>query len=157
MFVGNFIGVMVSDFIGFNDGPLWAAVVGVFFGCLVGIVVPKAILRNSSTMGLNRVSHHQQLLGDVAQDELELIIAGKETVLNFMAKKAFLKIDTNESNTVEDDEIKAFLKNEQGEDYNEETFQRELQSIWKKNHSGEKASLSLSEFTEVYKEIARDM
>lgn len=163
MFVGNFMGVFVADLVGYNDGPFWTGCIGVFFGCLLGIVVPKAILRNSHTMGLNKISHHQQLLGEVTKDELESIILGKDTYLNFMAKKAFIKMDTNESNSVETDEIKEFLQKEQGAEYNEEAALKEIDNVWKsykssKNQSSSASdSYSLSEFTDIYKDIAKNM
>lgn len=168
MFVGNFMGVFVADLFGFNDGPFWTGCIGVFFGCLLGIVVPKAILRNSHTMGLNKISHTQQMLGDVTKEELEAIIIGKDTYLNFMAKKAFIKMDTNESNSVETNEIKEFLQKEQGGEYNEETALKEIENVWrsyKSTHStggknvdsSASDSYSLSEFTDIYRDIAKNM
>jgi uncharacterized membrane protein required for colicin V production len=104
-FIGTFIGMMVADIVGFSDGPLWAQAIGIFFGCLIGIAVPKAILRNSSTMGLNKVSHRQALLGDTDQEELEILIKGTSTYTDFKVNRIFFEMDENDSGTLTVEEI----------------------------------------------------
>ena len=42
-FLGTFIGGSVSNFTQIDDTPLWANVIGVIIGCLLGVVVPAYI------------------------------------------------------------------------------------------------------------------
>eukprot|EP00335_Anophryoides_haemophila_P000050 CAMPEP_0204821484 /NCGR_PEP_ID=MMETSP1018-20131115/20874_1 /ASSEMBLY_ACC=CAM_ASM_000518 /TAXON_ID=46462 /ORGANISM="Anophryoides haemophila, Strain AH6" /LENGTH=107 /DNA_ID=CAMNT_0051933033 /DNA_START=354 /DNA_END=677 /DNA_ORIENTATION=+ len=55
-FMGTFVGLMLKDATGINEGPLWANAIGIIFGCLLGIAIPKLIVGNSSTVGLNKIS-----------------------------------------------------------------------------------------------------
>ena len=47
---------MLEDMTGTAEGPMWSNSLGMIIGCLIGIVVPKAILSNSATMGINKIS-----------------------------------------------------------------------------------------------------
>lgn len=43
-FVSTFIGAMITDLTKVGDTPIWGDAVGIIIGCLLGIVVPKAIM-----------------------------------------------------------------------------------------------------------------
>lgn len=46
-FVGTFFGKILNDISGAGPGPMWAEAIGVFFGCLLGIAIPKALVSNT--------------------------------------------------------------------------------------------------------------
>ncbi len=70
IFLGNFSGLMIQHITDIDDGPIWANTFGVTIGCLIGIFIPKMLISNSSTQGLNKITSRQVLLG--AQDIPEL-------------------------------------------------------------------------------------
>lgn len=75
-FIGTFCGMMISVICGLSDGPLWANAFGVIVGCLLGIAVPKMLISNSETKGLNKNAASSLLLGNLDADELEAISHG---------------------------------------------------------------------------------
>lgn len=46
-FVGTFCGMMIINITGINDSPIWSQSLGIVIGCLLGIAIPKLILRDS--------------------------------------------------------------------------------------------------------------
>ena len=62
-FVGTFCGLIISDVTGISEGPIWANSLGIIIGCLLGILIPKMLLKNSKQLGLNRISTKEVLLG----------------------------------------------------------------------------------------------
>ena len=46
-FLGTFCGLIISHVTEIDSGPIWAESVGITIGCLLGILIPKMILRNS--------------------------------------------------------------------------------------------------------------
>lgn len=46
-FLGTFCGLIISNLTWVNDGPIWANSLGIIIGCLLGILIPKLILRKS--------------------------------------------------------------------------------------------------------------
>ena len=46
-FLGSFFGKMLEDSLGLSGGPMWAEALGIIFGCLLGIAVPKMIIGSS--------------------------------------------------------------------------------------------------------------
>lgn len=83
----------MADILGFTDGPLWANCLGIGVGCLIGIAVPKAIIRDSSSSGLNKIAAKSTILGTMDTDELQAIWEGNETLFNFKTRRLFQKID----------------------------------------------------------------
>lgn len=55
-FLGTFCGLIISNLTSVNDGPIWANSLGIVIGCLLGILIPKMLLRKSGQLGLNKVS-----------------------------------------------------------------------------------------------------
>ncbi len=55
-FLGPFFAAMAMAITGINDGPLWSNSVGMFLGCLLGILIPKMIFTDSLNHGLNTIS-----------------------------------------------------------------------------------------------------
>lgn len=96
-FLGTFAGKMISDVTKIDASPLWAEAVGIIIGCLIGIVVPKLILSNTQTKGLNKISSANVILGNMEDDELEAIVGDSETVCAFRAKRVFNRLDTDHS------------------------------------------------------------
>lgn len=96
----------MGDLVGFQDGPLWANCLGIIVGCLIGIAVPKAILRNSENMGINKVTTRNALMGNMESDELQCILADRETLFNFRTQKIFNRMDTDKSKLLDMNEIK---------------------------------------------------
>ena len=44
-FLGTFIGLIISNLTNIYEGPIWANSVGIVIGCLIGIFIPKLILK----------------------------------------------------------------------------------------------------------------
>lgn len=44
-FLGTFCGLIIANITSVNDGPIWANSLGIVIGCLLGILIPKMILR----------------------------------------------------------------------------------------------------------------
>lgn len=105
-FLGTFCGNIVGDIVGFSEGPLWANCLGIIVGCLIGIAVPKAILRNSENMGINKVTTRNALMGNMTAEELNCIMKDKETLFDFRTQTIFKRMDTNENNSLDMNEIK---------------------------------------------------
>lgn len=106
-FMGTFCGLMIEDLTRVSSTPIWGDAIGIIIGCLIGIVVPKAIMGTSSeTLGLNKVSSNAAFLGDLDEFQLDALIDGKNTVLQFRAKCSFRKLDIDNSGTLDLGEIK---------------------------------------------------
>lgn len=44
-FVSTFIGRLIAEETGMKDGPMWAMAFGLFVGCLLGIIIPRVIIK----------------------------------------------------------------------------------------------------------------
>jgi len=73
MLVGAFCGMMIADVVSIGEGPPWASAFGIFIGCLLGITIPKWLVRNSETKGLNKLNASTALLSHLDDDELDSI------------------------------------------------------------------------------------
>lgn len=73
-FMGTFCGMMIAEVCGISEGPLWANSFGIILGCLLGILIPKMIVSNSETKGLNKINASNALLGTLSEEELQAII-----------------------------------------------------------------------------------
>mmetsp|Transcript_39584 Transcript_39584/g.60857 ORF Transcript_39584/g.60857 Transcript_39584/m.60857 type:complete len:121 (-) Transcript_39584:45-407(-) len=69
-FLGTFSGLILADATRVYDYPIWTEAIGIVIGCLLGILIPKMILSNSTTTGLNKVSAKQVFMGAMEVDEL---------------------------------------------------------------------------------------
>jgi len=69
-FIGVFCGMIIADICGLSDGPIWANALGIIIGCLLGIAIPKMLVSNSSTKGLNKLNASTALLGALPDDEV---------------------------------------------------------------------------------------
>ena len=96
IFLGTFCGTIIENITGVDSGPMWANAFGIIVGCLLGILIPKLILSNSSTTGLNKITSRQVLLGSMDTDELKAMISG-EPMIHFRARRAFKLMDYDKS------------------------------------------------------------
>jgi hypothetical protein len=55
----------------------------------LGIAIPKLIVGNSSTVGLNKRSAGSVLLGAMEKEELEEIVNGTKTLFMFRCENTF--------------------------------------------------------------------
>lgn len=105
--MGTFCGLMIEDITGVNSTPIWGDAIGIIVGCLLGIVVPKAIMGTASeTLGFNKITTNAAFLGDMDEDQLTYLIEGNYTVLEFRAHVSFKKLDENNSESLDLDEIR---------------------------------------------------
>eukprot|EP00828_Plagiopyla_frontata_P004100 TRINITY_DN11411_c0_g1_i2.p1 TRINITY_DN11411_c0_g1~~TRINITY_DN11411_c0_g1_i2.p1 ORF type:complete len:277 (+),score=40.08 TRINITY_DN11411_c0_g1_i2:160-990(+) len=149
-FLGTFCGLIISHATGINDGPIWAQALGIIIGCLLGILIPKLLLKGSTSMGLNKVSARQVLLGAMQQSEIEAIIQG-ETLLSYRANEAFKKIDANGDDHLTREEVKKYMEDAMGQYYDQEKLENELKYVWDKvNYDGNSNQYSPAEFKEIY-------
>jgi len=73
--MGTFCGLVIQDLTEVNETPIWGDAVGVVLGCLVGILVPKLIMGDSSDVhGLNKVTSNAAFLGDLDENQLTALI-----------------------------------------------------------------------------------
>jgi Na+-translocating ferredoxin:NAD+ oxidoreductase RnfD subunit len=56
IFLGTFCGKIIENITDTEEGPMWANAFGITIGCLLGIMIPKMIISDSSTSGLNKVT-----------------------------------------------------------------------------------------------------
>lgn len=73
---------MISDMTKVEDTPIWGDAVGIIIGCLIGIVIPKAIMGDlSDTKGLNKVTSKTAFLGDLDKYKLDMLINDDLTLM----------------------------------------------------------------------------
>jgi len=60
------------------------------------------------------------MLGNMDIDELKEIISGKRSLFEFRARKLFTDLDTNHSDDLDCDEIKAHFKEGMGSEYSDD-------------------------------------
>jgi len=73
--MGTFCGLVIEDLTEVNETPIWGDALGIFVGCLVGIIVPKLILGDTSEVhGLNKVTSNAAFLGDLDSEQLDALI-----------------------------------------------------------------------------------
>lgn len=121
-FLGTFVSIILQRSTGIGETPLWANAIGIVIGCLLGILVPKLILRNSRTGGLNKIRASTILLGNMDTDELKEIVHGNMSLFDYRSLKAFRMLDTNNSDSLDYDEIKVYFKTAMGSDFIEKDF-----------------------------------
>lgn len=126
--------------LGFADGPLWANCFGIGIGCLIGIAVPRAILRDSATSGLNKIAAKSVLLGTLDDEELKAIEEGKETLFDFKVRRLFAKIDYDGNGVLDRSEIKRYLTEIGGPDFDVEGFEEDLNNNWNFDEDGDSST-----------------
>lgn len=156
-FLGTFVGNMVADLVGFADGPLWSNCIGIVIGCLIGIAVPKAILRNSENMGINKVTTRNALMGNMDKDELNSIVNEDMSMFDFRTQKIFKRMDIDNSNTLDKGEIKNYMEKTMGDQFDEKEFQMNLSSDWAHDEDGDADTFTLEEFRKIQKDMAIKM
>jgi len=62
------------------------------------------------------------LLGNLDIDELVELIIGKKTLFEFRMEKLFKDLDKNNSNDLDENEIKDHFKKSMGDEYSDEYF-----------------------------------
>lgn len=98
---------MITDITKNGDSPIWGDAIGIVIGCILGIIVPKAILgNNSDTTGLNKVTPKAAFLGDMNEMDIRLLLDYDLSILDFRALTVFKYIDVDNSETIDLDEIK---------------------------------------------------
>jgi hypothetical protein len=80
-FMGTFVGLIMEDMTKVSSTPIWGDAIGIIFGCLIGIAIPKAILSSSETSGINRVHTNAAFIGDLTDNQLQLLINGESSIL----------------------------------------------------------------------------
>lgn len=53
-------------------------------------------------------------------DELEAIVDGKKSLFDFRVERTFKKLDKDGSGSIDTDEIREYMKEAMGDDFNEE-------------------------------------
>lgn len=71
-------------------------------------------------MGLNKMKASTVMLGNMDIDELEELIENKKTLFDYRSEKLFIKLDTDNSNDLDIDEIKAHFKEGMGAEYSDD-------------------------------------
>lgn len=71
-------------------------------------------------MGLNKMKASTVMLGNMDVDELEELIENKKTLFDYRSEKLFKKLDVDNSNDLDIDEIKAHFKEGMGAEYSDE-------------------------------------
>lgn len=155
-FMGTFIGMIFKDLTGVESGPLWAEIIGIIIGCLLGIAIPKMILKNSSNMGLNKICARNCLLGSMDYKELKVILENKKTVFDYRSETVFDKLDGNGNGTLDQPEIKKYLETALGADYDEnafvDMFKQEFTTV---NLDDDANSFTVDEFKKIYLNMAK--
>lgn len=81
--MATFLGTIIVDLTKNEDSPIWGDAAGITIGCLIGIIVPKAILGNSSdTHGANKASVKLIFLGDMNKSEVSMLINDDMSLLS---------------------------------------------------------------------------
>jgi len=117
--LGTFVGLILKNLSSVENTPIWAEIIGIVIGCLLGILIPKLILRNSKTMGLNKMKASTVMLGNMELDELKEIIDNSKTLFDYRAEKLFKRLDSDNSNDLDINEIKVHFKEDMGAEYSD--------------------------------------
>lgn len=97
-FLGTFCGLIISDLSEYDNSPIWIQAIGIVLGCLLGILVPKLILGNSSSNhGINRATAMNNLIGCIPAESIKRMLTVTESEFDFMTVKLFNKIDVDQS------------------------------------------------------------
>lgn len=82
-FMATFLGTIIVDLTKNESSPIWGDAAGIIIGCLIGIIVPKAILGNSSdTHGANKASVKLIFLGDMNKSEVAMLVNDDMSLLS---------------------------------------------------------------------------
>lgn len=141
-----------------GDGPIWTNALAIIVGCLFGILIPKMILRgNSSTHGLNKISAKQVFLGSLDDDELEALVDGKVTLFEFKCRQIFKKLDKDNSNSLDKQEIREHFEESMGEKFDDEHFEKELKTHFNVSFDDKAEEYTFDEFKVIFKQMAENL
>lgn len=70
-------------------------------------------------MGLNKMKASTVMLGNMEVDELKEIIGNVKTLFEYRAEKLFKRLDSDNSNDLDIDEIKIHFKEDMGAEYSD--------------------------------------
>jgi len=105
--LGTFCGKIINDIFEMDSVPIWVQAIGVFQGCLLGVLIPKLILGSSSnSRGVNRSTTMGNLLGNLKQDDIKSMLISHETHFNQFTDNIFDSIDKNKDGQHDTNEIR---------------------------------------------------
>lgn len=156
-FLGTFVGKMLADTSKIEESPLWSEAIGIIIGCLLGVAIPKMIMGNSETKGLNKVAANSIILGNMDEEELKAIIEDNQTVGKYRADKVFKKLDADSSGYIDKDEIRNYLMKAMGDDWNEDQFQEDMNTSFNIDFDGRSQDFNKEEWRAIYKKMAESM
>jgi len=93
--LGTFVGVIIKKLTATDATPIWCQMIGIVIGCLLGILIPKLIVGNSKTMGLNKMKASVVLLGTMSTEELTEIMHDRQSLFMYRSEKVFRSLDTD--------------------------------------------------------------
>ena len=132
---------------------MYANSIGIIIGCLIGILIPKMILKKSKTLGLNKITSKEVLLGAMDKDELDALLDGK-TLFDFRVERAFKKIDANNSNTLSKDEIIDYIKESIDGEIDDLHLEEDLKK-WEERDLNNDNVYDLEEFRLIYRDMVK--
>lgn len=152
-FLGTFCGLIIQNITGINEGPIYSNSIGIVIGCLIGILIPKLILRKSKTLGLNKITTKEVLLGAMGKDELDALLNGK-TLFDFRVERAFKTIDKNNSNTLCKQEIIDYIKESIDGEIDDLHLEEDLKK-WEERDVNNDNVYDLAEFKMIYRDMVK--
>lgn len=124
-----FVGLTFKKIANVDEFPIWVELTGILIGCLLGILIPKIILKYSTTLGLNKIKASAILFGNTDLIELKELIDHKKSLLDYRAKTLFKRLDTSKFNYLDTDDIRAHFIEAMGPYYNETEFTETLEEF----------------------------
>ena len=111
------------------------------------------ILKKSKTLGLNKITSKEVLLGAMDKDELDALLDGK-TLFDFRVERAFKKIDANNSNTLSKDEIIDYIKESIDGEIDDLHLEEDLKK-WEERDLNNDNVYDLEEFRLIYRDMVK--
>jgi len=145
-FLGTFCGLIINDLCESDSTPIWAQAIGVFQGCLLGILIPKMILGNSSNeRGVNKsLAMSGNLIGNVDQSAIKDMLTNEPQAIEYYADKMFTTIDKNNDGIHTILEVREYL-NEIG------CVNDDIQKFLEKNYKN--CEVDIKKFRMIFKEL----
>jgi len=101
----------MSDLTEMDSSPIWVQAIGIFQGCLLGILIPKMILGNSSnSRGVNRSIMTSNLIGNVNAADMQQMLVSEKSCFDHMSDTMFDTIDKNKDGSHSIGEVEEYLK-----------------------------------------------
>lgn len=147
--MATFLGTLIVDFTKNESSPIWGDAAGITIGCLLGILVPKLILGNSSeTHGANKASVKFIFLGDMNKEEVQLLLDDL-SLLTYKSRVIFNKLDENKSGTLDYNEIQTYMERSLGDEYDEATFNEYITKYFNFEVEGKTKEFNIDEFEKI--------